>query len=837
MVSNLRSILKPKSIKRPIDPIEIFQSSRVNDPSINDLWLAQGDALRQWHKKREASDVTIVLNTGAGKTLVGLLVAQSLVNETRGKVLYLCSSNQLIEQTLEKAQRYGLPVTTYYEGEFNNDLYKRCEAPCLTNYHALFNGRSIFLREDLVALIFDDAHVAEHILRDQFTLTIARDELPETYDSIFALFGAYFTQIGKSVGYQETYRKQDLETLWLIPPFEVLKNRSEIERILLDTAVNDRTSTKFAWAYLRDQLKLCAIILSAAQIVITPPFIPVRTLKYFQEGIRRVYLSATPPSSDIFLRTFGTKPEEVIQPETKAGECERLIIVPSVKANKDNPVDDIAVAKSIIADKKALILTPTYDRCAVWQDVVTVGPDDAISNVHTFRDADADKKDKLALVQRYDGIDLPGDTCRVMVIDELPFGIGLYERYLLHYLGVNTQFRSTVASRIVQSFGRISRGMSDYGVVVLTGKSLVDWILVPKNQDSLPAFLQKQLQLGLTVSYEFKPEQYLELVEQCLSRDSEWVQAYEENMQDDSGSFVKSDDSQDLIDIALTEVEAAEYLWKQDFRKAATKLQNDLDNAFKVNQGTGAWHALWLGYCYELLGDLDLAQFYYSRAHKANMSIPPYVSIDLTVGTRETPSQIRAVAKYLRDALVSRKAFLQRFDNETLYFSGNGNARQHEEAIRSLGEYLGLESSRPEKEHGTGPDVLWVSDTGPDLCIEAKTRKTSSECYTRTDDIGKMYDHLGWCEKNTRSKVIPCFVGPLLPPSPASNPPEDTIVIDLPSLRQLTNRLRAALVDILDNATQANIESVTEAVFTRRNLLWPTVLMDISRKLADIEKQ
>ena len=68
---------------KPVDPIEIFQGSAISDGNVNDLWLGQGDALREWHANRDKDDVAVVLNTGAGKTLVGLLIAQSLVNETR----------------------------------------------------------------------------------------------------------------------------------------------------------------------------------------------------------------------------------------------------------------------------------------------------------------------------------------------------------------------------------------------------------------------------------------------------------------------------------------------------------------------------------------------------------------------------------------------------------------------------------------------------------------------------------------------------------------------------------------------------------------------------------
>ncbi len=86
----------------------------MRDPAINDLWLGQADALQPWNEHRLLKDVAIGLNTGVGKTLVGLLIAQSLANETCGKVLCACNSIQLVEQTRDKAQGYGMDVTPYF---------------------------------------------------------------------------------------------------------------------------------------------------------------------------------------------------------------------------------------------------------------------------------------------------------------------------------------------------------------------------------------------------------------------------------------------------------------------------------------------------------------------------------------------------------------------------------------------------------------------------------------------------------------------------------------------------------------------------------------------------
>jgi len=116
MAFDFSKVKAKKKDTLPVDPVELFQKIKVSDPNINDLWLAQGDALRDWHRNRGKNDIGVVLNTGAGKTLVGLLMAQSLVNETHGKVLYACSSIQLVEQTEEKAKGYGLDVTTRVRG-------------------------------------------------------------------------------------------------------------------------------------------------------------------------------------------------------------------------------------------------------------------------------------------------------------------------------------------------------------------------------------------------------------------------------------------------------------------------------------------------------------------------------------------------------------------------------------------------------------------------------------------------------------------------------------------------------------------------------------------------
>lgn len=72
----------------PIEPGEIFR--RLPKPEgFNDIYTSQEQVLESWFERRNDTDVVIKLHTGGGKTLVGLLMAQSTINETKEPVLYL----------------------------------------------------------------------------------------------------------------------------------------------------------------------------------------------------------------------------------------------------------------------------------------------------------------------------------------------------------------------------------------------------------------------------------------------------------------------------------------------------------------------------------------------------------------------------------------------------------------------------------------------------------------------------------------------------------------------------------------------------------------------------
>ena len=183
------------------DPEKIFESLTLRG-TVENLWSPQATALRDWHRQRGAADVVIEMNTGGGKTLVGLLVAQSLVNETGKCVLYVCPTNQLVEQATSKAHECGIEVATYMIGRWEaREVTEDSRGPCLTNYAAVFNGKSIFERFDLGGIVFDDAHAAGNIIRSNFSLTF--DSGTTLFKEIVQRLRPYFTASHQSMSLRD----------------------------------------------------------------------------------------------------------------------------------------------------------------------------------------------------------------------------------------------------------------------------------------------------------------------------------------------------------------------------------------------------------------------------------------------------------------------------------------------------------------------------------------------------------------------------------------------------------------------------------------------------------
>lgn len=159
------------------DPRDIFLTLE-RDKAFSFPRDIQTEVMKEWFNQRDHADTVIKLNVGSGKTLVGLLLLQSSLNEEVSPAVYIAPDKQLVDQVVAEAHALGIEVTDDpHDGDFQSG-----EKILVTTIHRLFNGKSVFgvgaegVKIKLGVVVIDDAHACIATVTEQF-----RIELPNTH--------------------------------------------------------------------------------------------------------------------------------------------------------------------------------------------------------------------------------------------------------------------------------------------------------------------------------------------------------------------------------------------------------------------------------------------------------------------------------------------------------------------------------------------------------------------------------------------------------------------------------------------------------------------------------
>ncbi len=815
-------IKRPAHNAKPQDPIAIFERRPSLPDTPNDLWRGQTEALTEWHKNREKSDVFIALNTGAGKTLVGLLIAQSLVNEGVENVTYVCGTKDLVFQTEREANKLGIEYTLRTGGGFSNPLFEIGKAFCITTYAGLFNGLSVLQREHFPqAIIFDDAHVAERMIREAFTLKVTAQSQEALFEEIKSLFEPHFKEAGKLPSLERAINRL-FEPPIMASPSAVREKARRLYNLLIDSGIQNDNNLKYSFNHLKENLEHCAVVFGYGLVEIAPPFLPLFSLPIFLRNIRRIYLSASLNYKSDIARAFGRIPDLSIEPKNDAGNGERLILFSDETSQKKI---DHTLVKALSEQHKVLIAVPSYRKAEVWKQIGSPPSADEFSEkLQQFREASSGS---FILVSRVDGIDLPHDTCRVMVLDELPTGSSALEKFQWDTLDMKN-FRATkVSNQLIQLFGRINRGRNDYGAFIINGKSLSIWLKNDRKLALLPELLRKQVRLGLYLHEQEKfsdMSQLVNVIRDVLNRNQSWIDFYGESINEMELEGEATERTQQIemrmTEAALAEVKFISSVWDRNYAVARQELEAVIQETARADEKLSGWHNLWLGMCLECEEDYEAAQEEYVRAYQrlAKKVIVPRgvsgISHDAISKTQELTDFERQI-----DLIVQRKSpegyqkTLQRLRISIMGLDdSDASTTQQEESLRALGEYLGFTSIRPDNDDGTGPDVFWI-DEHSQKCIafELKTGKKEKPIYYKKD-IEQGHDHLEWIRQNHSNLLCLglVYVGPYGKRDKAANPSSEMYLCDIAVLSNIKNRLISGVEDLRLHTPTQRSSKVTE---------------------------
>lgn len=725
-----------------IRPQEIFRSL-PKPTGINDLYESQGKVLTEWFECRENKDTVIKLHTGGGKTLVGLLIAQSSINEKREPALYICSTQQLVKQTIEKANALNIKTVPYVTGAPLDDDFINGKAIMVCTYHAIFNGKSKFkLRGSATppikvsAVIVDDAHVAFSYIRDIFTVEI--DSENNLFSSLAGIFRESFKYCNKLGTFDDTISGKS-DSILEVPYWEWFKKLNAVQTLLSES--NDE-KLLFAWPMLRDNLKFCHAIISNRKISITPHFPLVDLFPTFSEAPRRIYMSATISDDSEIVRTFDASEKDMMHPLTSpslAGISERMILAPHLM-NLETDIKNLVlkICKWTAIDKKlgVVILTPSQRAAHKYSKEFAVASNS--SEVETNVKLLQEKKHMgpFVFANRYDGIDLPGDSCRLLVMDGLPIGTSTYEMFLTSSLFSGDRIDRLLAQRIEQGIGRGARGAGDHCVVILESKQLSSWLGKSDHLDMLTGPTTAQILIGTEISEAINnDEDLLQTIEKSYARDGDWTTYHAESLSEQiSGNTLPQ-----TTNITIASIERDMFkLWRDGYYEKAIKKIDKIKNSSKTEKDSITVDSQMYGWLRQFAakiaydwGQYELSQRYQQDAFACNRNLLRPLGDIIFQPLPQPTAQSEAIVKNIKKYRL-RKSFINYFDEATSCLTSSASANQFEESLKNLGQLLGFVAERYDIK-GNGPDVLWLLPHNVAFAIEAKSRKKDKNVFNKEE--------------------------------------------------------------------------------------------------------
>ncbi|ANY10641.1 hypothetical protein [Pseudonocardia sp. HH130630-07] len=355
------------------------------------------------------------------------------------------------------------------------------------------------------------------------------------------------------------------------------------------------------------------------------------------------------------------------------------------------------------------------------------------------------------LANRYDGLDLPDAECRVTVLDGMPRGAHLQERFLSETLLAGRVLRERQRTRVVQGAGRCTRGMSDYSVVVVLGDLLTRFLASPDVRTALHPDLQAEIGFGRQNS-SVEPDELREFIGSFLGQDTAWLEQAEPDLLDARRSARVADPAEntELATAARHEVRALDALWAGDLPTASRKAL-DVAAALRSPELAGYrafWTylaAAWLGQHAEDADDATL------RSSALDLLRKAHAAARSTLWLREAhalPSDERVLDEFDEAAVdaavqigprTATGAAWAAQHSELLAALDQTEARRYERGLSTLGALLGAESYKPAG-HGR-TDSAWIWPRRWWLALEAKSEQKPQTLISH-DTVRQVNDQL-----------------------------------------------------------------------------------------------
>lgn len=771
-------------------PEQFYNDLRTK--KVQGLLAHQADVLRDYVARGlDALDVASELPTGSGKTLVGLVLAEWRRRKFGERVVYLCATNQLVRQVADQTTRkYGIPLRTFTGKAAEYDprdrsAYTAAESIAVTSYASLFNTNPFFADADL--LILDDAHAAESYVSGYWSLRIDRfdERLRPTFEAVLAVLRPVISAVNFA---RLTGAKDDpWSRTWVeMLPAPIVDQIAPALVATLDEHVAG-TNLRYSWGVIRDHLSGCQVYYGAREILVRPLLPPTGSHEPFARARQRIYLSATLGEGGELERITGR--QNIVRLPIPAGwdrggTGRRLFMFPerSLPEAKTKQL----VSELIHDAGRGLYLVPSGAHAAAigdWADKAGLARYDA-RQLEEDKTAFVVARDVVAvLANRYDGIDLPDDECRLVIMDGLPKAVNLQEQFLVHRMGAVRVLENRIRTRVVQGFGRCTRSPTDYAAVVILGQDLNDYLLKRESRASLHPELRAEIDFGIDQSRDVDDSTFRENFAILIGQGEDWLAADQEIVnRRDALDVSQSVSTSELASAAQNEVKYQYAVWRGDHENALGHARAVLTE-LRAPELKG-YRALWLYLAgvaaHRIATTLNPAfaseaSSFFRQAAAAAPSIRWLAELGRTPGVpsvgTDKPSDAVAIDPPLAAVIERLEAELARLGttNDRRYNEAEATIRKglaapedsgvFEVAHERLGRFLGYDAGNMETRGA--PDPWWLADESFGFVFEDYSEADPSAALA-ISKARQVMSHPAWMKGNlpldAAATILPVLV-------------------------------------------------------------------------------
>ncbi len=748
---NFREKLGAASVAiKPTDPITIYQQlDRASDKG--PLRPSQLAVLTNWHSNfRSEKDVIVKMHTGQGKTLTGLLILKSKLNEGIGPAVYLCPNNQLVDQTVKQAKQFGIEACVA-DGELPSDFIDG-EKILITSVQKLFNGLTRFRlgaqSQPVGAIVLDDCHSCIDSIRDSCTITIPKSH--PAYSPIVDLFELELRSQG--AGTFEEIKNDSYNSFLPVPYWGWFDHYDAVLSILAKHASTD--ALRFQWPLLKDHLKHCSCVVSGERLEIASNTPPLGLFGSYSRALHRVFMSATVTNDAFLVKGLGVKQKAIENPlidkETR-WSGEKLILIPSLVNSLLKREDIISVFGQSDAKRKfgVVVLAPSFRIAKSWPDANLADSKTATTYAEHLRDGLFEKT--IVFANRYDGIDLPDQACRILILDSKPAGESLIDKWTESCRIGSTAQLTKIARTIEQGLGRSVRGEKDYSVILIIGSDIVSLVRARSTAKFFSSQTQLQIQIGVEAAsfareeVQDKGKQSIdaihELIQSCLKRDEGWKEFYRQRM-----DKIELSDAPNLSLQMFTLELAAEDAFQKDDPDLAVKSIQDLLDKYTPNESDKGWYLQEMGRL-SYFKDKEQSNKFQISAHKKNqLLLKPKHGMQVEPLSAIGYRRISCLIEWLKQ-FSSASEMLLEIDSILSDLRFGVDADKFELALDKIGTALGFLTQRPDKQLKEGPDNLWMLKDGEYLLMECKSEVLQGRTAVNKGETGQMNNSIAWFRK------------------------------------------------------------------------------------------